>query len=164
MSTPDPRAVFAALHNPAVRRAYAEVILGKAPGAELSRSERQRVLRALGASGLAHQGVDGWVATDVFGELLRAAATAARPADVTRFLSADGRIDRYPARAGERRELLAHIADRAITPDEDIPEAELNGRLERFTDDVPRLRRHLVDHELLERTADGSSYRRVTAD
>jgi len=41
------------------------------------------------------------------------------------------------------------------------PYSEVNLRLLRYSDDVAVLRRYLVDFELLERTADGTSYRRV---
>ena len=160
-SAPDPRPVFAALHNQAMRRAYAEVVLGLSPADDLGPSERRRVLAGLESAALIARDEDGWTATDAFGSLLGAAARLPRAKDITRFFTPDGRIDRFPSRAGERLELLALVAARAVQPGEDLPAPMLNERLARFTDDVPTLRRYLVDVALLDRTADGSSYRRV---
>jgi hypothetical protein len=39
-----------------------------------------------------------------------------------------------------------------------LSEKELNERLEPFSSDVAVLRRHLVDHGLVERTRSGSEY------
>jgi hypothetical protein len=78
---------------------------------------------------------------------------------VDRFLRLD-RIDRYPASAADRRELLAWIVGQAIQPGEDLTERQVNERLLSYTDDVVLLRRYLVDFGLLQRTASGSSYSR----
>ena len=84
--------------------------------------------------------------------------------DITRFLDRDGRIDRYPLRAAERRALLAWVAVRAFSPGDELSEREVNDRLERFAPggDVAVLRRYLVDHALLQRTPSGSQYAPVT--
>jgi hypothetical protein len=82
---------------------------------------------------------------------------------VARFLDREGRIERYPIAGAERRMLLQWVIDRALPTDAVVDEAEVNTRLAPFTDDVALLRRQLVDHELLERTASGSHYARVTA-
>jgi hypothetical protein len=50
------------------------------------------------------------------------------------------------------------IAQRVLSEGEVLTEKELNGRLRAFTEDVPLLRRHLVDAELVERTRSGSEY------
>ncbi len=83
-----------------------------------------------------------------------------------RFLDADGRIDRYPIRAAERTELLKWIADRALPVGAVWTEREIGDLLAPFAPggDVAVLRRHLVDHDLLERTRSGSEYARVSAD
>lgn len=78
--------------------------------------------------------------------------------DPRRFLRADGRIDRYPVNAAERRALLEWVVVRILSPGEVLPEAALNERLSEYTDDVAALRRHLVDHDLVERTRSGSEY------
>lgn len=98
-------------------------------------------------------------------DVWRRDAPRPRPAkdDITRFLDGTGRIDRYPAAAGERRELLRWVVERALGIDEVLAEAEVNERLAPYAPaaDVAVLRRHLVDHELLERTASGSQYARI---
>lgn len=83
--------------------------------------------------------------------------------DVARFLDASGRIDRYPAAAGDRRALLCWVVGRAIGADEVLAETEVNERLAPYApgEDVAALRRYLVDHELLERTRSGTQYARV---
>ena len=84
-------------------------------------------------------------------------------ADITRFLTRSGRIDRYPSSADQRRLLLEWVLDRAMTDEGGRSEAEINQALEPYApgSDTAVLRRYLVDHELLERTASGSEYRRV---
>lgn len=104
--------------------------------------------------------------TDAQGnDVWRRAAPRPRPAkdDIARFLDAAGRIDRYPAAHGERRDLLRWVAERTIGADEVLAEDEVNERLLPYAPDgdVAVLRRHLVDHELLERTPSGSQYARV---
>lgn len=78
-----------------------------------------------------------------------------------RYLDADGRIDRYPSRADDHRELLAWVAARAFEMSDVLTETEVNDRLAVFADDVALLRRYLVDAGFLERTRSGSSYARV---
>lgn len=141
-------------------------ILGLAPwGSEVSYAlavvpadlESAETARAAGFSlaGTDAQGNDVW----------RRDAPRPRPAkgDITRFLDAAGRIDRYPAAAAERLDLLRWVADRAIGHGEVLTETQVNERLARYAPggDVAVLRRHLVDHALLERTASGSQYARV---
>lgn len=93
----------------------------------------------------------------------RAPVPRGRADDITRFLDRDGRIDRYPLRAAERRELLVWVATRALPLDEVLDERAVNTRLEPYAPggDVAVLRRYLVDHELVERTASGSQYARI---
>lgn len=84
--------------------------------------------------------------------------------DITRFLDRDGRIDRYPLRSPQRRELLELIVERAVPHGRVFTEAEINECLGPFApaDDVAVLRRYLVDHGLLERTRSGSEYARTS--
>jgi len=153
------RPIFAALANPTTRLVYAEIVLGAEAAEPLSPSRHRHALDALAKAGLIAVDGDGWSETDVFRELL---ATGARPrrTGVDRFLTADGRIDRYPANLTEREELLRHIVALAIEPGEVLDEAVINERLARFSDDTAVLRRYLVDFALLERTASGSEYAR----
>jgi hypothetical protein len=82
---------------------------------------------------------------------------------VTRFLDADGRIDRYPVRNSDRHALLEYVVARALPRGVVVDEAGINARLEPFAPggDVAVLRRYLVDHSLVERTPTGSEYARV---
>lgn len=85
-----------------------------------------------------------------------------RAEDITRFLTRDGRIDRYPQRGEVRRELLAWVLERAVPRDAVFTEAQIGDLLEAFAPggDTAVLRRYLVDAGLLERTRSGSAYAR----
>lgn len=91
------------------------------------------------------------------------AAPRPRAVGLARFIDGSGRIDRYPVRDAERRELLEWVADRALPVGEVWTEREVNQRLAPFAPggDVAVLRRYLVDYELLERTRSGSEYARI---
>ncbi|MDT0180875.1 DUF2087 domain-containing protein [Microbacterium oleivorans] len=93
-----------------------------------------------------------------FARTLAETPAAPRPTGVERFLSPDGRLSGYPARAEERRRLLALIAGRILRPGEVVDEQTVNERLAAISDDVAVLRRYLVDHELVERTRSGTEY------
>lgn len=161
---PDWRPAVAALANPHVRRVFAQVVLGVETvrlGAELGRSRRRRALDTLLVAGLVRE-VEGRVVEDpqAFARVL-AAHSLPRPTGPERFLDGHGRIDRYPADAGERRALLALVAEHVLAPDEVVTETVLGERLARFGPDTATLRRYLVEEELLERTRSGSEYARV---
>jgi hypothetical protein len=159
--TPEWRPVIAALMNDTARTTYARIVLGEAGSdvlRELSPSRARRVRDVLVSSGLVEVRGDELIAGDrALRELLSAGATA-RPTGPERYLGADGRIDRYPAKASERHALLQHVAASVLSAGEVVPEPELNARLERFTADVAALRRFLVDAALVERTRSGSRY------
>ena len=114
-------------------------------------AEAAAVLRSAGFSSGGHDaGLDVWE---------RAAPRAKRPrTGPERFVDEDGRIDRWPVQSEDRIELLRWVADRALLPGEVLSERQINERLSAFTGDVALLRRHLVDHGLLERTRSGSEY------
>ena len=78
---------------------------------------------------------------------------------VERFLHGE-RIDHYPARVSERRELLDWVVTRTLGEGEVLSEPEINARLATFTDDVATLRRYLVDEGFLFREPNGQSYER----
>lgn len=63
-----------------------------------------------------------------------------------------------PVSETDLRELLESIAPDLLAPGEVLTEAEMNERVARFTDETALLRRHLVDHGLVERTRSGSEY------
>lgn len=158
---PDWRSVAAALADDRVRAAYARIVLGESLDdalSEVTASARAKVRDTLTRSRLIVIADDGaaWATSGLFRELL-AAQPVAVERGIERYLR-DGRIDRYPSNAAERRELLEVVARRALRPGEALSEQEINGRLAAFADDVALLRRRLVDEGLVERTRSGSSY------
>jgi hypothetical protein len=152
------RPLLAALARPHSREATARLMLGATLDeavAPIPAAKRERVVETLRVAGLVDP------ATGRFDETLAprilAANRVAPREGVDRFL-VDGRIAQYPANPDARRELLSEVARRALRPDEVLDERAVNERLAVFSDDVAVLRRYLVDHELLERRADGSEY------
>lgn len=158
------RPVFAALANDHAREVYAGIVRGESADEllrGLSPSRRKHILEALTTAGLiVAEGETLRAAGDVFRRVLASAPRVERARGVERFLDPDGRIAAYPANASERRELLALVAERVLVRHEVLSEADLNERLTTFTTDVAALRRHLVDHALVERTPSGSAYAR----
>ncbi|MGO4534749.1 DUF2087 domain-containing protein [Leifsonia sp. 2MCAF36] len=163
----DWRPVVAALANADARSVWAQLVVGGTPaGAGLAPARKARALALLESAGLVRS-VDGSDQPEeaVFRRLL-AAASAEQPRrqGVQRFLRVDGRIDRYPAGADDRRELLAHVAASILEPGETVAERDLTERLARFGDDPVALRRYLVDAGLVLRTRSGSEYGLADAD
>ena len=153
----DWRPIIAALANPDTRTLYAQLVAGaEDPGGALSTSRRRHARDMLRSAGLIDD--EGMPDASVFARVLASAPQRARPTGVQRFLTPDGRVDRYPANAREREALLAHIAARVLAPDEVVDERDLTRRLARFSDDPAALRRYLVDTELVVRTRSGSEY------
>ncbi|WP_255767619.1 DUF2087 domain-containing protein [Pseudarthrobacter sulfonivorans] len=158
-SGPHWRRVMAALANRDARTAYAQIVLGEDVHADAKEQRRARAIAILLVAGLVEPSGDNryQAAETVFRELLSQQPKRQPKTGVDRFLRL-GRIDRYPASAADRRELLAWIVSEAIQPGEDLTERQVNERLLSYTEDVVLLRRYLVDFGLLERTASGSSY------
>ncbi|MFD4960743.1 DUF2087 domain-containing protein [Microbacterium sp. NPDC058389] len=154
------RGVVAALLNPDLRAVLAETMAaGPLPDAR-----RRRAIERLHELGLVRETASGALEFDetaVRGIL--SDNPPVRPSGPTRFLGADGRIDRYPAQHAERDELLRWVAERAFGDAEVLTEQQTNERLSAFTGDAAVLRRHLVDAGLLERTRSGSEYARPAA-
>jgi len=154
------RGVVAALLNPDLRAALAEAMAAE----PLSDARRRRAVARLQDLGLVREAASGGLEFDdttVRGILSE--DPPVKPTGPTRFLDADGRIDRYPAQRGERDELLRWVAERAFGAGEVLTEAQTNERLSVFTGDAAVLRRYLVDAGLLERTRSGSEYARPAA-
>ena len=160
-SGPHWRRVMAALANKDARTAYAQIVLGEDVLPDAKEQRRHRAIAILLDAGLADRTEsNGYQASEaVFRELLTQQPRRQPKTGVDRFLRL-GRIDRYPASAADRRELLAWIVSEAIQPGEDLTERQVNERLLSYTEDVVLLRRYLVDFGLLARTASGSSYSR----
>jgi biotin operon repressor len=79
------------------------------------------------------------------------------------FVGTDGRFVAFPAQA-KKAQVLVRYALRAFDPGVRYSEREVGEILARFTDDTARVRRAFVDHGLMQRTPDGSSYWRTDAD
>ncbi|MEO5321157.1 DUF2087 domain-containing protein [Arthrobacter sp. CC3] len=165
-SGPHWRRVVAALASRDARTAYAQIVLGEEVLADAKEQRRSRAIAILLEAGLVERtGNNAYQASEaIFHNLLSQQPKRQPKTGVDRFLRL-GRIDRYPASAADRRELLAWIVDEAIQPGEDLTERQVNERqvnerLLSYTDDVVLLRRYPVDFGLLERTASGSSYSR----
>lgn len=154
------RGVVAALANADLRAALAEVSTPT-----LTDARRTRAFARLENLGLIRRDGDGWRFDDAVLRDILAESAPVKPTGPDRFLDRDGRIDRYPLSAGDRRELLAWVADRALPRGEVWSEPDVNERLEPFAPagDVAVLRRYLVDFGLVERTPTGSEYARVDA-
>ncbi|MGC5629212.1 DUF2087 domain-containing protein [Georgenia sp. Z1344] len=163
----DWRPLVAALANPHCRLVFAQIVVGESPdsiGADLGPTRRRRTIDALVRSGLVREEAGTFeVCGDVLTDALAAGAPD-RPAGPERFLDGDGRIDRYPTDLDERRALLLLLARKTVGEGEVIPERELTDRLTAVTDDPARLRREMIDHEVMERTRSGSEYARVRDD
>ena len=154
------RGVVAALLNPELRAALAEL-----PTAPLTDARRTRAFARLHDLGLVRPDGDGWTFDDTALRAVLAETAPVKPTGPARFVDRDGRIDRYPVGAADRRQLLVWVADQALPIGEVWNERGVNERLERFAPggDVAVLRRHLVDAGLVERTPTGSEYARVDA-
>ncbi|MER7761774.1 DUF2087 domain-containing protein [Streptomyces sp. NPDC097619] len=74
-----------------------------------------------------------------------------------------GRLKAIPRRPARREQLLAHLAGTLFEPDRSYSEPEVNEALRTVHEDCSALRRYLVIGGHLERTRDGSAYRRVDA-
>ncbi|WP_125609878.1 DUF2087 domain-containing protein [Specibacter cremeus] len=144
--------VVAALANDRLRRVYAARVLGTQEASDKPATEQE--IRRLVAVGLLT--AEGTVADGAFAALLAANATP-RPEGVDKYFS-QGMLVQLPASPGSRAEVLKHLARRLIPAETMLTEVEINRLLATVTGDVPTLRRALVDHGLLERTPDGSSY------
>ena len=152
------RPILAALANPAAREIFARVTLGDLPADRTVRQER--ALAQLENAGLITRSVDQWSVDE--GNLRRLLQQGSRRRPNTgpeRFLTADGRIDRYPSQHGERDGFLRFVAGRVLAADETLSEAELGARLSVLTADIALLRRMLVDHGILTRDPAGAEYR-----
>jgi regulation of enolase protein 1 (concanavalin A-like superfamily) len=161
----DTRRVAAALGNDQARRAFAHLALGHDEQTiidDLGATRARKALQALRDAGLSGADANS-VRPEVFRELLEAASGEPRPDGIERYLT-DGRIDSYPVKHEERERLLVWALQTAIPVELPLTEAQVNERLAALTREVALLRRHLIDEGLLERSRDGSQYRRPSAE
>lgn len=159
------RGVIAALANPESRRVLGLLLAEQDATdalASLPVARRDRVVRVLSDAGVIDASDDGRrLRAERFTELL-ASSPVERPTGLDRFI-VEGRLDHYPARTADRELVLRHLLDQAL-PDVDdvIDERTLTERLAALSDDPVTMRRYLVDAGLVDRAADGSTYRRVS--
>lgn len=153
MTTPSWQKIFSTLAGERSRELYARAVLGQPLDATPKEVQRLRDAGLLTADGAA----DGMLFKTVL-----AAAAPGTPKGVDRFFR-DGRIDGLPRAGQDRTDLLSHLADRLLPAEEELGEPEVNRLLATVTHDIPTLRRALVDHGFVERYADGTGYRRMTA-
>ena len=156
------RAVVAALVNPELRAALAEV-----SARALTENRRDRAFARLGEIGLVRQQSDGaWIFDEAFVRSILSEDPVVKRVGPERFVDGEGRIDRYPVQHGDRQALFEWVAARAFTPEDVLTERDVNERLEPFAPrgDVAVLRRYLVDHGVLERTRSGSEYALVASE
>jgi hypothetical protein len=148
------QAILAALASSRLRELYAAFVLGQQP--ELSAKERKKLLD----SSLLNNDDGRLVVNEQAFKAALAGARRAEPEGAERFLLA-GRIEGLPKRATDRLKLFEFLIPQIIGPDATLTEKQLNAKLAAFTDDVPLLRRALVDYGYLDRERDGSAYRRA---
>lgn len=80
---------------------------------------------------------------------------------VSALFNAEGRLVAIPRKPARREQLLGHLAGTLFETGREYSEPEVNEALLTVHEDYPALRRYLVIAGLLERTRDGSSYRRA---
>ncbi|MET7621511.1 MFS transporter [Streptomyces sp. NPDC005408] len=76
-------------------------------------------------------------------------------------LFSHGRLTAIPRKPARREQLLVHLTETLFEHDRAYSEREVNDALLTVHEDYSALRRYLVVASLLDRTKDGSSYRRV---
>jgi len=161
-SAPDPRAVLAALAHDDSRRLYAAIVLELPPPAGISPGRRRRAIEQLHQAGLITRDDStlGYRASgDPFRGLLASSARSSAPrTGVDRYVTESGRLERIPRHPAERHHLFAALTERLLSRGETLSERDLNERLAAMTDDVPTLRRFLVDYGLIARTSSGDRY------
>ncbi|AUI52088.1 DUF2087 domain-containing protein [Arthrobacter crystallopoietes] len=148
------QAIMAALASSRLRELYAAFVLGQQPA--LSAKERQKLLD----SSLLNDDGGRLVVNEHAFKAALAGARRPEPEGAERFLLA-GRIEGLPKRATDRLKLFEFLIPQIIGPDATLTEKQLNAKLAAFTDDVPLLRRALVDYGYLDRERDGSAYHRA---
>lgn len=152
--------VAAGLKNPAMRQVLGLVLSDQQDGLENPKKQEAKALQRWKDIGLLRQDEQGaWQLVDqLLDDTLQAASEAkADRSGIQRFF--DGpKLHTLPAKPADRREVLLHLRDAVISVGEVLREDQLNERLRVFHPDTALIRRYLVDHGLLLRAADGSSY------
>lgn len=140
---------LAALANGRSRARFAEIVAGAHDGVPAD----PRQDRLLIGAGVLKEVPDGRVAVDD-------AALHALLDEVRAGLpeKPDGKIEQLPRRHALRLEVLRALGEELLATGEEVSEAEFNERLAERVDDVPGVRRALVDEGVVDRKRDGSRY------
>ncbi|MGA4848161.1 DUF2087 domain-containing protein [Streptomyces sp. G5(2025)] len=157
--------LLAALADPERLRLYARIVLDDLPPREADSPAARKHLGRLLATGLVERLPDGSLRADpaVFRRAPGAVdAHPTVPRRLTGFFT-HGRLTAIPVRPVVRHELLLHLTDTLFDADRTYSEREVNDAFRTVHDDTAALRRYCVTGGLLERAADGSTYRRVHA-
>lgn len=143
---------LAALANGRSRARFAEIVQGGHDGVDPD--ERQDGL--LSAAGVLKEQPHGRVTVDdVALHALLSEARAALPERPR------GKLEQLPRQHRLRLEVLRGLGAELLDADEEVSEAEFNTRLAERVDDIPAVRRALVDEGVIDRKRDGSGYWRV---
>lgn len=151
--------IAAGLKNPNMRKALGLVLAGEDD--KLGSSTRSvKDLRRWAKIGLLVDNDQRWeLNEELLNDTLTAAsATNTQGTGMLRFFTGT-RLNALPARPIERHEVMVHIRDQVLTVQESLREDQLNARLAVIHEDVALLRRYMVDHNLIQRDADGTAYR-----
>ncbi|MCH6471678.1 DUF2087 domain-containing protein [Sinomonas terrae] len=144
---------LAALANGRSRARFAEIVGGGDDG--VAADERQD--RLLSGAGVLKELPDGRVAVD--DGALRALLDGARAALPEK---PRGKLEQLPRQHRLRLEVLRGLGTELLGADEEVSEVEFNARLADRVDDVPGVRRALVDEGVVDRKRDGSRYWRAS--
>lgn len=150
--------------------AFAKALRGQLAGAEAVPSHLEllnMLARAAGLRNFQHLRAQG-AAAAALAQAVAAPPVPEPPADLqkvrraTRHFDAQGRLVRWPGRAGERTLCLWVLWSR-LAPGDLGPEARVNDALSHWHTfgDHALLRRELFDAGLVDRTPDGRAYRRI---
>ncbi|MCW1250337.1 DUF2087 domain-containing protein [Acaricomes phytoseiuli] len=146
------RQVFAVLRQPRLRQVYAAAVLGVMLD-QVRSSELDRLVQA----GLLTSSGTGYQVNEAVYEQLLAAYQEQQPSGTERYLRVD-RLRALPGRARERSAVLRKVCDLLFEPDHKYTVREVVTLLRVIGEDVPELRRALLDEGFLERKSDGSAY------
>ncbi|WP_159613788.1 DUF2087 domain-containing protein [Glutamicibacter sp. JC586] len=150
--------VAAGLKNASMRQLLGEVLAGTQIPAAPSKSQSKDLARWQKIGLLTHE-AEQWKINEQFLDRTLQQASAQKPesSGIQRFFTGH-KLSTMPAKPADRHAVMLYIRDAVITDGERLREEQLNERLRVFHQDVALLRRFMVDHALLLRAADGSSY------
>lgn len=147
------RSLLAMLRNPRLRRSLGAVLAGTATAEDAG---PLRGAASLGAVQILDDGTPLFVEA-FLGDLVADLDRALGPLAVL-----DGEhIDAKDLALDDVDDAVRAVAQRVLAEGERVTEADLNGRLGLFVQDVAFFRRHAVDLGVYERAADGSAYWRA---